>query len=116
MLSSCIRSLLISPDQHAPVAAHQEALPGLSVSQGQPAGWLGRERMSEILAADSFVCHKNNDMQCAGHMLINGHDNAFVRLANRLSIPLDLVGREQVFESKEACIEHHSHSSRAAWK
>jgi len=71
-------------------------------------GWLGKDRMTEILAADSFVCHKKTDMQCAGHMLLNGQDNAFVRLADRLGIQLDLAGREQVFESKAACIEHHS--------
>lgn len=70
-------------------------------------GWLGEERMTEILRADSFVCHKKKDMQCAGHMLINGQDNAFVRLAARLRIPLDLTGKEQVFESKAACIAHH---------
>lgn len=70
-------------------------------------GWLGKERMAEILVADSFVCHKKTDMQCAGHMLISGQDNAFVRLAHRLRIPLDLSGREQVFETKAACIEHH---------
>lgn len=47
-------------------------------------------------------------MQCAGHMLINGKDNSFVRLADRLRIPLELSGRDQVFESKAACIEHHT--------
>lgn len=70
-------------------------------------GWLGEKRMTEILAADSFVCHKKTDMQCAGHMLINGEANAFVLLANRLRIPLDLTGGEQVFESQADCIEHH---------
>lgn len=70
-------------------------------------GWLGAQRTAEILAADSFVCHKRTDMQCAGHMLINGNDNAFVRLASMLNIALDLFGREQVFASKAACIEHH---------
>lgn len=70
-------------------------------------GWLGEDRMTEILAADSFVCHKKTDMQCAGHMLMNGEGNAFVRLAARLRIPLDLTGGEQVFESKVTCIEHH---------
>ena len=64
--------------------------------------------MTEILAAESFVCHKKTDMQCAGHMLISGQDNAFVRLATRLRIPLDLSGQEHVFESKQLCIEHHS--------
>ncbi len=46
-------------------------------------------------------------MQCAGHMLINGNDNAFVRVAAMLDIALDLSGQEQVFASKRDCIEHH---------
>jgi hypothetical protein len=70
-------------------------------------GWLGAERMAEILAADSFVCHKNTDMQCAGHMLINGLNNAFVRLAARLRIPLNLGGADTVFASTAVCIKHH---------
>jgi len=70
-------------------------------------GWLGAERMAEILAADSFVCHKKTDKQCAGHMLINGQHNAFVRLAARLRIPLNLGGADKVFASAAACIEHH---------
>lgn len=72
-------------------------------------GWLGGERMSEILAQDSFVCHKKQDLQCAGHMLINGNDNSFVRLANRLGIELDLSGKELVFESLEECVSHHEY-------
>ncbi|ERX93914.1 hypothetical protein AM469_006161 [Pseudomonas aeruginosa] len=64
--------------------------------------------MTEILAAESFVCHKKTDMQCAGHMLINGQANAFVRLADRLGMQLDLTGREQVFDSRAACIKHHT--------
>jgi hypothetical protein len=46
--------------------------------------WLGAERMQEILGADSFVCHKKTDKQCAGHMLIKGNDNLFVRVAGRM--------------------------------
>lgn len=70
-------------------------------------GWLGGERMSEILAQDSFVCHKKQHLQCAGHMLINGNDNGFVRLANRLGIELELSGKEMVFETLEDCVSHH---------
>lgn len=77
-------------------------------------GWLGESRMTEILAADSFVCHKKTDMQCTGHMLIKGMDNGFVRLADRLNISLDLSGREHVFDTQQACISHHKHSSEAA--
>lgn len=70
-------------------------------------GWLGEQRMTEILGADSFVCHKKTDKQCAGHMTIRGNDNGFVRLAGQLGIELDLTGRELVFDSQQACIEHH---------
>ena len=65
--------------------------------------------MTEILAAESFVCHKKTTMQCAGHMLINGEKNAFVHLAGRLGIKLDLSGREQVFDTQDDCIEHHAY-------
>ena len=71
-------------------------------------GWLGRERISEILNTDSFVCHKKTDMQCAGHMLISGQDNAFIQLAARLRLNLNLTGTEQIFSSKTDCINHHS--------
>ncbi|MGP9633774.1 DUF6283 family protein [Halomonas sp. AOP43-A1-21] len=71
-------------------------------------GWLGEKRMAEIVTAESFVCHKKTDHQCAGHMLLNGAENGFVWLARHLDIPLSLSGRELVFESRSDCIEHHT--------
>ena len=71
-------------------------------------GWLGEARMREILAEDSFVCHKKADMQCAGHMLVKGNDNTFVRLAGRLRIPLELSGNDLVFDTIADCIQHHA--------
>ena len=70
-------------------------------------GWLGKERMTGILKQDAFVCHKNNELQCAGHMLINGENNSFVSLAKRMGLNLKLSGRELVFKNHSACIEHH---------
>ncbi len=70
-------------------------------------GWLGEDRMTEILKARSFVCHKKQHLQCAGHMLIKGNENDFVDLANRLRMDLELTGRELVFDSDQECIEHH---------
>lgn len=73
-------------------------------------GWLGRERMREILDQETFVCHKTLDterLQCAGHMLMKGDENAFVRLANQLNMPLKLSGHELVFETDQECIDHH---------
>lgn len=70
-------------------------------------GWLSRSRMDEILESDTFVCHKNTDLQCAGHMLIKGNANAFVRLANRLGFKMRLRGRELVFDTEREAIEHH---------
>jgi hypothetical protein len=70
--------------------------------------WLGREQMREILAQQSFVCHENKSKQCAGHMLMNGDDNQFVQLAERLGIELTLSGKELVFDNHIDCIEHHA--------
>ncbi|WP_089110854.1 DUF6283 family protein [Vibrio casei] len=71
-------------------------------------GWLGRERIAGLLSQDLFVCHKKRHLQCAGHMIINGKDNAFVRMAHALGEDLELSGVELVFDSHEECIEHHS--------
>ena len=64
--------------------------------------------MREILAADTFVCHKRNDLQCSGHMILKGEENTFVKLAHRLHIPLPLHGKELVFDSMAECIAHHT--------
>lgn len=77
-------------------------------------GWLGEERMKGILNQNSFVCHKTTQdenietLQCAGFMLIKENESEFVRTAKRFNISLNLKGKELVFESKEACINHHS--------
>lgn len=71
-------------------------------------GWLGKERMTEILNTDSFVCHKDTSKQCAGHMLIKGKDNAFVKLANEINIALKLKGKNLVFNTVNDCINHHT--------
>ena len=71
-------------------------------------GWLGADRMEDILNHDTFTCHKTNKTrQCAGHMLMLGTDNEFVATAKRLGIPLVLSGSEVLFETKEECIKHH---------
>lgn len=74
-------------------------------------GWLHRERIEQILGDDSFVCHKNTKLQCAGHMLIKGKKNAFVKLAGRMRIDLPLSGRHLVFETEQDCISHHAAKS-----
>lgn len=71
-------------------------------------GWLGEGRMREILSGDSFVCHKNTSLQCAGHMLIKGPRNGFVKLAVALGVETGLTGRELVFDSDDECVSHHS--------
>ncbi len=70
-------------------------------------GWLGKQRMTEIIQANSFVCHKKTNLQCAGHMLLNGEQNEFVQLAKRLGLETGIKGRELVFDNKNDCIEHH---------
>ncbi len=73
-------------------------------------GWLGEERMEEILGSQSFTCHKTNKgLQCAGHMIIKGGNNAFVALANRMNIQLDLSGQELIFQNEADLIAHHAY-------
>lgn len=75
-------------------------------------GWLA-PRIEEICAASTFVCHKTKDLpsakklQCAGHMLLMGEQNLFVRFANRLKIKLNLSGRDLVFDTVADCVMHH---------
>ena len=70
-------------------------------------GWLGEERMTEILNSTSFVCHKNTKLQCAGHMILTKDTNEFIGLAGRMGLALALKNEESVFETKEDCINHH---------
>lgn len=79
-------------------------------------GWLGEERMKEIMESDTFVCHKQTDMQCAGHMLMRGDKNIFVATAKAMNIPLDLKGKELCFDSKESCVKHHKNLSRTRYQ
>ncbi|MDA9557779.1 DUF6283 family protein [Vibrio sp.] len=80
-------------------------------------GWLGSERMEEILNQDRFVCHKTVDYesdntadrkQCAGHMLLLKTENLFYRFSIALNQDLKLSGQELIFKSKQDCIEHHN--------
>jgi hypothetical protein len=71
-------------------------------------GWLGKKRITEISECDNFVCHKNNDLQCGGHMILLGDNNVFVRMAKALGLKLVLKGRELVFDNVRELIKHHS--------
>ncbi len=75
-------------------------------------GWLGADRMKQILAEHSFVCHKNTALQCAGHMILNKDNNSYVRVAERLGIALNLQGHELIFKTKTECINHHNHNAK----
>ena len=75
-------------------------------------GWLGEDRMRELIEAPSFTCHKTTNrakgrLQCAGHMLLLGKGNQFVEVAALLNVDLKLVGEDLIFDSAEDCIEHH---------
>ncbi len=70
-------------------------------------GWLGENRITEILKSDSFVCHKNVQFKCAGFMILKNNENSFFRLAERLKIKIYLRGHELVFNTKKQCINHH---------
>lgn len=82
-------------------------------------GWLGAERMEEILDAQSFTCHKtgggdktDEDLrQCAGHMHLKAEENDFVLLAQIQRRDLALEGRDLLFDDEEDCIIHHDWSN-----
>ncbi len=69
-------------------------------------GWLGKDRAIEIVETDSFVCHKNTDRQCAGHMISNKSSNMFYRLSKAYDIDLGLSNSKLVL-SPEEFIFHH---------
>jgi len=71
-------------------------------------GWLGKERMAQILKDSVFVCHKKQDLQCAGHMIIKKEGNDFYSLAGRLNLNTGLSGHDLVFDSEVDCIDHHT--------
>ena len=71
-------------------------------------GWLGKKRITELTEVDSFGCHKNTDLQCAGQMLLLEDRNSFVNLAHRMNINLNLQGRKDVFDAVQDCIDHHT--------
>jgi len=71
-------------------------------------GWLGEKRITEILQATTFVCHKNTKMQCAGFMLMQKEESEFYRAATRMfPDSFKLQGQELIFKSKEDCVNHH---------
>ncbi len=97
---------------------HDDKLPHITSPCGQCpfrkdslAGWLSNGRMESILKQDSFVCHKRNDKQCAGFMLVQGVQSTYVQIAGRMGLDLNLQGHDLVFDSKSACIEHHNRSN-----
>lgn len=71
-------------------------------------GWLGEARASEFARCSNFLCHKDTDFQCAGHMIMRGQNNDFVRMASRLNANLDLKGESLIFERSQDFINHHS--------
>lgn len=74
-------------------------------------GWLPNS-IEVILKQDSFVCHKKKTDQCAGHMLLKGQGNSYVRLATAMQEDLGLSGRELIFDTIEQCITHHKTESK----
>ena len=71
-------------------------------------GWLGEERAKEIAESDSFVCHKNTSLQCAGHMVVCKNNNTFVQLAERMfKEEIPIKNKEVLFEDRESFIHHH---------
>lgn len=77
--------------------------------------WLHKETVKDIVETDSFVCHEtidNDRKQCAGHMLLMGNNNVFIRLlrAMQMTDTIDnlMQHRHLIFDSIQDFAEHHS--------
>lgn len=70
-------------------------------------GWLGADRVRGLLEERSFLCHKNTELQCAGHMIMKKDENSIVATAKSFNMDIGLKGADLVFESENDCIEHH---------
>ncbi len=70
-------------------------------------GWIGEERIKEIIDGESFVCHKNHNLQCAGHLILKKEKNVFYQMAKRMGVNLNLKGFGLVFKTEQECINHH---------
>lgn len=72
-------------------------------------GWLGERRAQEIANSDSFVCHKNTQLQCAGHMILLENGNTFWRMMQIFNIQIifDQEKRSLIFDTVKEFINHH---------
>ena len=69
-------------------------------------GWLGEDRATEIAKSDRFVCHKRNDLQCAGHMVVIP-DNLFIGMAKLFRFEINILNQDKLFSTPEEFIENH---------
>ena len=75
-------------------------------------GWLGEDRAEEICKAESFSCHKDNSLQCAGHLLLMRENNLFYRFILFFGIEPGFKGADIVFDTHEEMIKHHKDERR----
>jgi len=77
-------------------------------------GWLGHDRADDIANCSSFTCHKTGDTgkgprkQCAGFMILKQEESDFYRLLNHAARQFLMKHNNDIFESKEDFIKHHS--------
>ncbi|AYQ57033.1 hypothetical protein MS2017_1343 [Bathymodiolus thermophilus thioautotrophic gill symbiont] len=76
-----------------------------------PKGWLGSDRMSEILNSEIFHCHKTTSATlgknktnqiCAGHLALS--DRSFAKRIGYTAREADL---KLLFKTQNNCIKHH---------
>ena len=74
-------------------------------------GWLGEARAAEIAEADSFTCHKNKDLQCAGHMVVSKR-NIFIILAEIFFKDKIVIKNSKIlFKNEKDFINHHKNQN-----
>jgi hypothetical protein len=64
----------------------------------------------DISNNNTHTCHNTHGKkrkQCAGHMLVAGNENLFVRCAIAFKDPVQVTGKELVFEDMDEFVNHH---------
>ena len=55
----------------------------------------------------SMGCRREQNAECAGHMLMNGSKNFYVRILQRIEPDYALSGRELIFKDEKSLLAHY---------
>lgn len=66
-----------------------------------------REEIAFENSQVSMGCRREQNAECAGHMLMNGNKNFYVRILQRIEPDYELSGRELIFKDAKSLLAHY---------